>query len=344
LPKDLKSASEEKEAMSEHPELICAYRLDNTSRSEALDWPKIVSWTPNEGAIWVHLDAGHEDTEAWLREASGLDSFIVDGLLAEETRPRCDWYEDGTLLILRGVNLNPGAEPEDMVSIRIWIDEQRIISTRLQQLMAVEDLRKELTVGKGPRSTGQLVARLVANLTERMGPVIEDLSGQIDGLEDQLIRASGEGQSSLRDMRGQLIELRSIAIHLRRYIAPQRDALNRLSQLDEDWLDKRSRGQIRETVDRVTRITEELDEVRERSAVVQDELLSRISQRMERTMYILTVVATIMLPLGFITGLLGINVDGIPGEETPWAFWAVCVSLVALVVLEVVCFRRLKWF
>lgn len=330
--------------MSEHPELICAYRFDDSGRGQACNWPDVMGWKPTDGALWVHLDAAHGDTETWLRERSGLASFVVDGLLAEETRPRCDWYEDGTLLIMRGVNLNPGAEPEDMVSIRIWIDGGRVISTRVRHLMAVEDLRKELTTGKGPKSTSQLVARLAASLTERIGPVIEDVSGQIDDLENQLIKAGSDGQTSLRDVRGQLIELRSVAIHLRRYIAPQREALNRFSQLDEDWLDKRARGQIREVVDRVTRITEELDEIRERSAVIQDELLSRISQRMERTMYVLTVVATIMLPLGFITGLLGINVGGIPGEEAQWAFWAVCVFLVALVALEVLLFKRLKWF
>jgi zinc transporter len=113
--------------------------------------------------------------------------------------------------------------------------------------------------------------------------------------------------------------------------------------LDEDWLDERVMGRLRETVDRVTRIAEELDEMRERSAVIQDELASRISHRMERTMYVLTVVATIMLPLGFLTGLLGINVGGIPGAETPWAFWAVTIGLIVAVAFEVWLFRKLKW-
>jgi zinc transporter len=147
----------------------------------------------------------------------------------------------------------------------------------------------------------------------------------------------------LREVRYTLVDLRRVAISLRRYVAPQRDALNRLSQLDEAWLDERVRGRLRETVDHVTRITEQLDEVRERSAVVQDELMNRLSQRMERTMYVLTVVATIMLPLGFLTGLLGINVAGIPGTETSWAFWAVCGILAAVAVVEVWVLRRLKW-
>jgi zinc transporter len=329
--------------MTEPSELICAYRLDGEGRGEPLDWPEIHSWTQNFGAIWVHLDGTHDSTEVWLREKSGLNAFVIDALLASETRPRCDEFDDGVLVILRGVNLNPGAEPEDMVSIRIWVEEHRVISTRLRHLMAVQDIREQLASGKGPITTGHLVVRLAARLTERMGPTIEDLSDQVAGLEDRLIGTDGGEQINLRDVRHQLIDLRRVAISLRRYIAPQRDALNRLLQLQENWLDERIRGRLRETVDRVTRITEELDEVRERSAVVQDELMNRISQRMERTMYVLTVVATIMLPLGFLTGLLGINVAGIPGSETQWAFWAVCGLLAAVVVVEVWMLKRLKW-
>lgn len=329
--------------MVENPELICAYRLTGDGGGEPVAWPGVLGWTPERGKLWIHLDAAHPGTDAWLRERSGLNAFVIDGLLASETRPRCDDYEDGTLLILRGVNLNPGADPEDMVSIRIWIEPDRVISTRLRRLMAVEDIRAQLEAGKGPVSTGHLVARLAARLSDRMGPVIDGLSDEVANLEERLIGSGDEGEVDLRDVRYNLTVIRRVAVSLRRYIAPQRDALDRLSQLDEAWIDARTRGRLRETVDRVTRITEALDEVRERSAVVQDELSNRLSQRMERTMYVLTVVATVMLPLGVLTGLLGINVGGIPGAEVPWAFWAVCGSLLAVVLGEVLLFRRLRW-
>jgi zinc transporter len=329
--------------MAEHPELICAYRLDGQGRGDALDWPAVSAWTPDRGAVWIHLDRSHDSTETWLRQESGLDVFVVDGLLAQSTRPRCDAYEDGVLLILRGVNLNPGAEPEDMVSIRIWIEDNRVITTRQRMVMAANDIRQQLESGKGPLSAGHLVARLAAQLTERMGPVIGELSDELANLEDRLLGDEGGDPPDLRAARRQLIDLRRTAIALRRFIAPQREALNRMALLDEDWLDDRVMGRLRETVDRVTRIAEELDEMRERSAVIQDELMSRISQRMERTMYVLTVVATIMLPLGFLTGLLGINVGGIPGAETSWAFWAVTIGLCAAVMIEVWLFKKLKW-
>ncbi|HEY9080427.1 zinc transporter ZntB [Magnetovibrio sp.] len=329
--------------MSEHSHLICAYLLDGRGSGQEIDWAGVNSWTADQGAAWVHLDCADPDTESWLREHSRLDTFVVDGLLAEESRPRCDWYEDGVLLVLRGVNLNPGAVPEDMVSIRMWIDEHRVISTRFRRLMAVEDIRAQLSSGKGPTTPGHLVARLAARMTDRMGPTIEGLGDLVVDLEGQLIGADSGEPLNLRDLRTQLIDCRRIAITLRRYINPQREALVRLSQLDEQWLDDRVEGRLRETIDRVTRMTEELDEVRERSSMIQDELVNRASQRMERTMYTLTIVATIMLPLGFLTGLLGINVGGIPGGDTPWAFWVVCAIMAILVLVEIVVLRRFKW-
>ena len=330
--------------MSDHPELICAYRLDGNGKGVALDWQGVVDWAPGQETIWIHLDCTHEKTESWLREQSGLDAFVIDGLLASETRPRCEDFEDGVLVVLRGVNHNPGSDPEDMVSIRIWIDEHRVISTRIRQLMAVGDIAKQLITGKGPVSPGHLVARLAAQLTARMGPAIEQLREQMADLEERLIGAENISQADLKDSRYQLSDLRRKAISLRRYASPQREALNNISNVNEAWLDTRIQGRLRETVDRVTRIVEELDEIRDRSAVLQDELVSRISQRMERTMFVLTIVATVILPLSFLTGLLGINVGGIPGAEVKWAFWAVCGVLGIVVVIEIWLFKWLKWF
>ena len=323
--------------------LICAYRLDGEGRGAEIDGEAVNDWSPESGDLWVHLDGAEEHTRDWLGNIAGLDGYVIDGLIADTTRPRCDVYQNGVLLILRGVNLNPGADFEDMVSIRIWIEPHRIITTRFRRLLAVNDIRAQLALGNGPVTTGHFVARLSAGLTERMGPAIDGLTDEVAELEGLLADSDDATSLNTQDIRQKLANIRRVSIALRRYIAPQREAMNRLSQLEESWLDSRVRGRLRDTVDRVTRIIEELDEVRELSAVIQDELRNRMSQRMERTMYVLTVVAAIMLPLGFLTGLLGVNVGGIPGAQTPWAFWAVCVGMGVLVAIEVWLFKRFKW-
>jgi len=99
--------------------LVAAYRLDGRGGGTPLDWDGIGAWQPGDGVLWVHLNRQFEDAQRWLRERSGLDEVVVEALLAEETRPRCVPMGNGVMLFLRGVNLNPGADPEDMVSIRL---------------------------------------------------------------------------------------------------------------------------------------------------------------------------------------------------------------------------------
>jgi zinc transporter len=324
--------------MSKPDGLICAYLLDGHGSGRLLDWHEVQCWAPDTGVLWVHLDRSDENMRRWLRTESGLEPLMCDALLVEEVRPRATSLDTTLLVILRGVNLNPGADPEDMVSVRLWLDANRIISVRMRRLMAVEDIRSSLAHGTGPRTPGDFLAHIAERLIERMGPVVADIDDQVDAAEDQVLEAqSGELRVTLGGLRRQ-------AIMLRRYLAPQRDVLARLQVEQLKLLDNTHRMRLRETADRVTRYVEDLDAARERAALTQEQLSSRLSEQMNQTMYILSVVAAIFLPLGLLTGLLGINVGGIPGTESPWAFTLVTVLLVAIAGVLVCLFRRRKLF
>ena len=101
------------------------------------------------------------------------------------------------------------------------------------------------------------------------------------------------------------------------------------------------RSRLREATERMTRLAEELDAIRDRAQVVQDQILEMRSEAMNRQMLVLSVVAATLLPLGLITGLLGVNVGGIPGSENPWAFWEVCGILVAVSLFQLWLFRKM---
>ena len=130
----------------------------------------------------------------------------------------------------------------------------------------------------------------------------------------------------------------------RRYIAPQRDAIARLRSIDQPWMKSIHNRRLQETLDQVIRYTENLDAIRERAQIVKDELASTLANRMNKNIYALSVVAAIFLPLGFLTGLLGINIGGIPGSENNQAFAIFCGLLVGVVALQIVIFKKMKWF
>lgn len=321
--------------MSEEDGLIWGYEVDREGRGTQVGWPDLVAPNPDTYR-WVHLELEAEGAREWIRNESGLGELAVAALLAGETRPRTTPMDNGLIIILRGVNLNPGADPEDMVSVRMWVEADRIITIRRHRLLAIEDLRANMDAGRGPSNVGEFVADLASHLVERMAAVLSTLDENLDAVEES-------AAASLAAERSALLELRRQAITLRRHLSPQRDALARLTTDRIGWLGEHERLHIREVLDRTTRFVEDLEAARERAAVTQEELANRLADQMNRRMLSLSIVAGIFLPLSFATGLLGINVGGIPGAEAPWAFEAVCASLVVLTVGEIVLFRHLRW-
>ncbi|MEJ2694744.1 MAG: zinc transporter ZntB [Candidatus Thiodiazotropha sp.] len=317
--------------------LVAAWRLDGNGGGHPVGWPEIAAWRAEDELIWIHLDYSDPSTLHWLEEKSGIDPIVQQVLVSDESRPRCERFEMGLLAILRGVNLNPGADPEDMVSIRIWLEENRIISCRRRRLASISDLQESLRRGSGPRSQGGFLAQLSENLIKRMDSVIESLEVSTESLEKRISDDDGK-------LRGEISDMRRMVIHMRRYLAPQRDALKRLKAMEYDWMSPAARLRLNETADQTQGYLEGLDAIRDQIQIVQEELTQKYSEQTERRMYVLSIITTIFLPLGFLTGLLGINVGGMPGTDSPQAFWI--VSLLALVVagLSLWILHRMRWF
>ncbi|WP_020592251.1 zinc transporter ZntB [Kiloniella laminariae] len=316
-----------------------AYGFDGKGGAEALEGAAISQLIKDERLAWVHMDANHPDTKKWLEtEADYLDPFIIDALLAEETRPRMTPVNDGVLLILRGVNLNENADPEDMVSIRLWVDKHRIISLRKRSLKAARDIEAKLLLGKGPKDAGEFICMLITQLFNRMEPVLIALDEATDDTEEQVLES---GDNSLRES---IVNIRKQAIIFRRYMSPQRDAIEQLRMSDISWLNEKHKRNLQESYNHVTRYVEDLDAIRERAQIVKDELANMLADRLNRNMYVLSVIAAIFLPLGFLTGLLGINIGGIPGTDNANAFWIFSGILVLTVVAQVIIFKKFKWF
>ncbi|MBN1476715.1 zinc transporter ZntB [Candidatus Sumerlaeota bacterium] len=324
--------------MSDRTGLVSAILLDGQGGGRELPWPETPSDLPEGMTPWLHLDRMSENVQRWVRREARLDPLVCEALFAEETRPRVARKGDGLLVILRGVNLNPGEDPEDMISIRLWIDAHRIISLRSNHIMAAADIRERIAASEGPRGPGDFLVALADGLMDRMAPVLASLEDRLDGMEEEiLVTPTGE-------IRSKLSELRRDAVALRRYLAPQREALNRLQTEQVPWLTDLHREQLHEIADLLTRHIELLDSARDHAAVTQDELTNLVAEQMNQRMYGLSVVAVIFLPLGFLTGLLGINVAGIPGMDYQGAFAIVCAILLVVALFVVGILKHRRWF
>jgi zinc transporter len=317
--------------------LIGAYLLDGTGGGKRVGWEEIETWKSEQGVIWTHLDYSIPRVQKWLYEKSGLEEVICDALTEEDSRPRCTPFHECILLGLRGVNLNPGADPEDMVGIRIWFGKDRVISTSRRKLLSVADIQAAIEQGNGPDSLSDFLVQITGRLMERMQHVIDDLEDAVADVEDQVLTSENH------QLRSQLATLRRQAISLRRYLSPQREALSRLLTEKIVWLDESDRIRLREVYDELIRHIEDLDEARDRAAVTQEQLINSLSEQMNNKMYILSIVAAIFLPLGFLTGLLGINVGGIPGAQSNLGFTVFVLLLAGVVVFQIWLFKKKKW-
>ena len=260
--------------MNEGNAIVYAYLLDGKGGGEAVDWKAIDNWNPSQGLLWIHLDLKMDDTRVWLENESGLHQITRESLLDQDTRPRNIVSDEGLLLILRGVNCNPGEDPEDMVAIRMLFSEHRIITTRYRRVMAVQDINNAINANKGPCSAGDFLVMVAERIADRMGEIVADIDDSVDELEDTVLTAE------IHELRSILADLRRKAISLRRYIAPQRDVLFRLIQERISFLNDIDRAHLREVAERTARFVEDVDSARDRASITQEELNNKLSEQM----------------------------------------------------------------
>lgn len=287
--------------------------------------------------VWAHLDWQDPGAREWINSQSWLEPTVIESLLEVDTRPRYVEFESGLLINLRGANLNEGEMAEDMVSMRIWLDGHRILSTRRRKLRSPRELYEATLENHGVRDAADFLVKLIQRINEHLAPVVDAIEDEIDAAEE----AFAAGNTPYR---GEFGQLRRRTARLRRYLAPQRDCLERLARSSHPLLTDELRGELREGADDITRSLEDLDLARERAMVAQEDLVNRLAQQQNSRMYVLSLVAAIFLPLSFLTGVFGMNVAGLPGVENPQAFMLLSGLMGLLGVGILALFWWRKWF
>ncbi|UZE30658.1 zinc transporter ZntB [Pseudomonas asplenii] len=291
-------------------------------------------------SLWLHWDRSHPQTRTWLRNSSGLSDFSCNLLLEENTRPRLLPLPDSELLLfLRGVNLNPGAEPEDMVSVRIFAAAQRVISLRLRPLRATDELLVLLEEGQGPKTAAELILYIAQHLTMKVQELIGELSEVVDAEEEK-----ADSDERYCPEHGAVVQIRRRAAGLKRFLAPQRDIFGQLTRIKLGWFASDDADYWNELNNSLTRYLEELELTRERVGLLLEAEDRRLNQHMNKIMYRFGIITGIFLPMSFLTGLLGINVGGIPGSQDPYGFIIACLLIVGVAFGQWWLFRRLRWF
>jgi zinc transporter len=224
-----------------------------------------------------------------------------------------------------------------MVSMQIWSDGKRLISLRREPLQTPRDTLALIDAGRGPGDAGALVTSMTEFMIIRMNRSIVDMNDQLDVLEE------AESRGDTDKLLDKIAIIRRNCLGLQRHMGPQHEALELISRDAPEWFEEHDRREIAETIDRLRRYLDDINISKESAMVLQDELRARAVARSDRTNYLLTIIAAIFLPLGFVTGLLGINVGGMPGVHSEQAFWVVVGLCFAVFAMQLFLFWKWKW-
>ncbi|NTZ43335.1 zinc transporter ZntB [Altererythrobacter sp. SALINAS58] len=286
-----------------------------------------------DGFVWLHVDGAGRNGSPDL--SAFVPGHAANALLASETRPRCDEADDAALINLRGTGREATIDTDRLVSIRVWVEARRVTSVTRNTLGALSKVEAAMRAGR-LRDGGDFVSALAQAISIELDPKVAALGDRLDECEGEI------ENGDIYVLRRNITALRSQAIAFRRFVAPDRDALSTMAQLEFGWISKEDRMHLREAADRFARMAEELEAVRERAALLHEQLTDLRAEIVDRRSLAIAIVAFIFLPLTFITGLLGMNVEGIPFAQKEWAFWGVlgfCL-VVALIVLGWFALRR----
>lgn len=284
---------------------------------------------------WSHIEYAQPGAMAWIVQ-QGISETVAETLTRVESRPRMIAVGTGVVVILRAVNLNPGADLEDMVSLRLWIEPGRIISVRQRPTLSIQDIKSLLESGSGPATEGEFLVMLVERLAERIGESVDEIEEKISSCEEFI-------NDSENDMHNTVSVLRRKTASIRRFLAPQREALDAVYRLSKNILNESESYFLREQADRITRYVEDLDLARERTLVLQEDLRNQLAEEQNSRTYLLSIVAAIFLPLSFLTGVFGMNVAGLPGTENGWAFNYVSFGMLLVAIGLIVYMRFKRW-
>ncbi len=322
----------------DHP-LLFARVLDGVGAGRPLEWAEARNWQPSQPGegLWVHLCRNRPGVMEWLEELD-IPEPTRELLVSDRTRPRA--FREGNTLVatLRGINFNPGAEPEDMLSMQLWCDGTRLFTLRRlplqtpRRVLAMIDRREA-----GPTDAGALITELTEAMINRMNRSIVDMNEHIDELEE------AEADDDAEEMLEKIAIIRRNCLGLKRHMGPMHEALEAISKYAPPWFEEHDRREIAESIDRLRRYLEDLDISKESAVVLMDDIRGRSIARNEQATYLLTIVAGIFLPLGFITGLLGINVGGMPGVDDGDAFWIVVALCAGILAVQLALFWKWKW-
>ncbi len=308
--------------------LICGYRFEAGSAPQAMDSDAAVAWLAAEEAeplpssfAWLHFNLAHTAAERWLRRHADLSDAFFEALQGGLHSTRIERDAQALIAVINDVQFDFGFDASDIATLWISVDRRLVVTARQSPLRSVDQLRVAIQRGEPMRSTVELLERLLRAQADVLVDVVRGVTRRVDQVEDSLLAGR------LDHKRSRLGALRRLLVRLQRLLAPEPAALFRLLQHPPPWMAERDVEELRQSTEEFSVALRDMTALQERIRLVQEELAAAVNEGTSRSLFVLTVVTVLALPINILAGLFGMNVGGVPLAENAHGFW-ILVSIV----------------
>ncbi len=308
--------------------LLYGFRFRAGERGEEIDSATALRYLQqpedSEQFLWLHLNLAHAACERWMKTHLSLPEEFFEALHEGSRSTRIEHVDNALLAVVNDVVFNLGnLVSSDVSTLWVCARSKLLISARLQPLHSVDKLRSSVKAGEHFRSPLELLVHLLRDQGEVLTQIVRKTTLSVSTqIEDQLLALR------LSNNRSELGAMRRVLVRLQRLLALEPGSLLRLLNRPPQWLQKEDVKELRKSTEEFSLILSDLEALGERIKLLQEEIAANVNEQTNRTLFTLTVVTVLALPINIIAGFFGMNVGGIPLAGDPEGFW-ILVALVA---------------
>jgi zinc transporter len=308
--------------------LICGFILNATQKAKPLGlYAAAERAAPPSSAHWLHFNLADTRATNWIQMCTHIPDDARELLLDSDAHIRSENFDTGLALIIGDLFHHFKEDPEDLGVLRVYLDNNLLITGRGHPLKSVDRLRHELFEGLIISNSVDLFARLIFDIGDSIHGVIKLLNDRVDDAEDQILAGQLQNQGS------RLGQMRRLLARLRRLLSANRQALQPALPHISRW-SEHDMSELRQAVEHLESTIQDLELVQERTRLLQEEIAGRMSEATNRNLYVLSIVTVTLLPINLITGIFGMNTGGLPwGQDDPSGFWWVIFFMIIAVIV-----------
>lgn len=308
--------------------LICGFRFAPGQPPEAIErLDGRAEQPPAGGFTWLHLNLSHTGAELWLRAHGGLGANFFEALGDGSRSTRIERDGDALFAVINDVAFDFSFDASEVATLWLQVEPGRVISARRHPLRAIDRLRTAVKQGEELPSSVALLDHLLRDQADELQRIVRRAADRLDDIEDEVL-AGHHGRHS-----GELARLRRLMVRLQRLLAPEPSALQRTLSTPPRWVGEAELRNLHRASEEFSLVLRDVASLQERIKLLQDESATRVQEENNRSLFMLTMVTVLALPINLVAGLMGMNVGGVPFGEQPHGFWWTLALIAALTVL-----------